>query len=252
MVNGPQGRQVRRNLTVRDAGGLRQLLLHYDRVDAGAAYAATKSALNVARDTPEETRLVLDIDAGDVDRAGVCECDAQCVCDACWPRVVDTARQAYRILTEVLLFKGVLCTVSGRRGVHLYVTDAWAYTLSADARTAIVNVLRAHGVQVDEAVTKHMSHLVGLPFTVHPATQRVGICLDLAPPTKPTAAAARLAPNSTSNDLHFGRADLLPWSKLPTLADVMCNMVDGRPAWLDESWRLLYRLKLAPPAPAQF
>jgi len=81
--------------------------------------------------------LVFDIDLTDYDDIRRCGKGKNHVCPICWRFVVDAALIVDETLREDFGFSKIIWVFSGRRGVHAWVLDKEARTLSEEAREAI-------------------------------------------------------------------------------------------------------------------
>lgn len=171
---------------------------HVKRVEVGAFYSTSPSferrykvgALPLARE------LVYDVDADAYDAQRTC-CRGARVCARCWPLLMYAARSLDHVLRAMLGFKHVLWVYSGRRGVHAWVCDERALTLSERARECAVSLLRSSSsprllalrrecerecklssefrVHVDVEVSRQRSHLLKVPFSLHPETGHISL-----------------------------------------------------------------------------
>ena len=113
------------------------------KIDIGAVFnIPPKDHLSVRSENfkPMERELIFDIDLTDYDGTRVC-CSEANICIKCWQymnmacKVLDTA------LREDFGFEDLIWIYSGRRGIHCWVSDEIARTLSNEGRTAIIDYL---------------------------------------------------------------------------------------------------------------
>jgi DNA primase small subunit len=91
-----------------------------------------------------ERELVFDIDLNDYGTAlRTCCGDKKQLCEACWPYLVIAARVLHVQLTRQLGFEHIRYVFSGRRGLHIWVSDASARSLSDSARKWLVQAIQA-------------------------------------------------------------------------------------------------------------
>lgn len=179
-----------------------------EKIDIGAVYAhrpATSSGAN----TELAKELVLDIDLTDYARA--C-CRDKGMCNRCLPIIKCAIKVLHHVLTTHLGFSKLLFVFSGGRGVHCWVSDALAYTLSSRDRANVAEYFRrltrerdpeidallgAYQLELgepadnpavlydrlfpklDAGVTKQTKHLLKSPFCIHPRTKKVCVPLPL-------------------------------------------------------------------------
>jgi DNA primase small subunit len=113
------------------------------KIDIGAVFSAPpKDHTMVPADKfkPLERELVFDIDMTDYDDIRTC-CTGANICLKCWPFMTMSVKIVDKALREDFAFKHILWIYSGRRGVHCWVCDPEARSLSNEARGAIVDYL---------------------------------------------------------------------------------------------------------------
>ncbi|KAI5148951.1 uncharacterized protein NESG_00277 [Nematocida ausubeli] len=154
--------------------------------------------------------LVFDIDLTDYTRA--C-CSDKDMCDKCMPLIKCAVEVLDNILRNVFGFCHILFVFSGGRGVHCWVSDAIAMTLTDRDRANIVDyismlpkknmpeieaILKKYqdimGLsekaligevysrlfpKLDANVSRQTKHLLKSPFCIHPRTGRVCVPIDI-------------------------------------------------------------------------
>ncbi|GMH72340.1 hypothetical protein TrST_g13242 [Triparma strigata] len=110
-----------------------------NKIDIGAVFThQPKDHNNLSKDVfhTEERELVFDIDLTDYDGVRTC-CSGANICNKCWKYM----NMAVKVMDEGLKtdfgFNNLVWFYSGRRGVHCWVCDESARTLSNDARSAV-------------------------------------------------------------------------------------------------------------------
>jgi DNA primase small subunit len=113
------------------------------KIDIGAVFSAHPSEHNSIDPTkfkPVERELVFDIDMTDYDCVRTC-CSGASICKKCWPFMNMALKVVDKALREDFAYKNILWIYSGRRGVHCWVGDHEARSLSNEARSAVVEYL---------------------------------------------------------------------------------------------------------------
>lgn len=151
------------------------------RVEVGAIYEAPRDGGHSA--AVAERELLFDIDMDAYDDVRPCACRGAALCAKCVCLGVECGLRLESALRTDFAFTRCQWVFSGRRGLHCWVSDAEARTMSNDARAGLVAYLRRHfnadgRLRLDEGVTCSASHLGKLPLCVHPATRRV--CVPIA------------------------------------------------------------------------
>eukprot|EP01122_Echinamoeba_exundans_P017111 TRINITY_DN8902_c0_g1_i1.p1 TRINITY_DN8902_c0_g1~~TRINITY_DN8902_c0_g1_i1.p1 ORF type:complete len:430 (+),score=98.44 TRINITY_DN8902_c0_g1_i1:38-1291(+) len=113
------------------------------KMDIGAVY--NSRPINRASNgnfAPVEKELVFDIDANDYDDVRICGCKGKpSVCKVCWPLLTTAMHVIDTALKQDFGFEHIAWIFSGRRGVHCWVCDQRARSLSADARAHVAQYL---------------------------------------------------------------------------------------------------------------
>lgn len=117
--------------------------LNPTRFEIGPVYTARprdRKTIRPGAFSPVQRELVFDVDMTDYDSIRTC-CSGADICKRCWGfigaavRVLDTAvRQRFG-------YKHLLWVYSGRRGIHLWVSDREAMGLTDDQRRSLVDFL---------------------------------------------------------------------------------------------------------------
>ena len=133
-----------RNMSYTDASKLRKDVekLTPLRIDIGPIYDndaffnkdATKRGSAVARE------YVIDIDTNDYNDIRTC-CTGKTVCRSCWTFLVLAKEVLAELLGSCFGFTNILWVFSGRRGIHAWVSDWKAKTMSPKCRKAVTEFL---------------------------------------------------------------------------------------------------------------
>ncbi|KIJ58249.1 hypothetical protein HYDPIDRAFT_34364 [Hydnomerulius pinastri MD-312] len=119
------------------------LALNPTRFEIGPVYSAKprdKKTVRPAAFTPQKRELVFDIDMTDYDGVRTC-CSAADICSRCWGFIAAAVKVLHSALVDQFGFRHLLWVYSGRRGIHLWISDPEAMDLTDDQRRAIVNAL---------------------------------------------------------------------------------------------------------------
>ncbi|KAI0355832.1 prim-pol domain-containing protein [Trametes cingulata] len=117
--------------------------LNPTRFEIGPVYSARprdKKTVRPSAFTPQQRELVFDIDMTDYDALRTC-CSGADVCRHCWGFVAAAVRVLDRALRDQFGYRHLLWVYSGRRGIHLWVSDREAMELTDEQRRALVGWL---------------------------------------------------------------------------------------------------------------
>lgn len=181
-----------------------------NKIDIGGVYVHRPASVTVDNQCLIK-ELVFDIDLTDYTRE--C-CSDKNMCNTCLPLIKCAVEVLDTVLRDAFGFRHILFVFSGGRGVHCWVSDATAMTLTRRDRSNIADYFSTFSKRSDEKVeailrkyqkemgldentslsvlyerlfpkldvnvTKQIKHLLKSPFCVHPRTGRVCVPLDLA------------------------------------------------------------------------
>ncbi|KAI0717018.1 prim-pol domain-containing protein [Earliella scabrosa] len=117
--------------------------LNPSRFEIGPVYSGRprdKKTLRPGAFTPQLRELVFDIDMTDYDAIRTC-CSGADICRHCWMFIAAAVRVLDRALRDQFGYKHLLWVYSGRRGIHLWISDKEALELTDDQRKALVGWL---------------------------------------------------------------------------------------------------------------
>lgn len=113
------------------------------RFEIGPVYSAKPKDRKTVQKTafkPVSRELVFDIDMTDYDAIRTC-CAGKGICKRCWAWIACAVQVLDEALRSDFGFRHLLWVYSGRRGIHLWISDKEACELGDDARKAIVGWL---------------------------------------------------------------------------------------------------------------
>ncbi|BGP55421.1 hypothetical protein JCM8202_003749 [Rhodotorula sphaerocarpa] len=119
------------------------LRLNPSRFEIGPMYSGRpkdRKALMKSAFRPLTRELVFDIDMTDYDSVRTC-CKDKKMCGRCWRFITVAIKVLDRILRTDFGFQHILWVYSGRRGIHAWVSDPAALTLTDEQRSAIVRYI---------------------------------------------------------------------------------------------------------------
>ncbi|KAI0761280.1 prim-pol domain-containing protein [Trametes elegans] len=117
--------------------------LNPTRFEIGPIYSARprdKKTVRPAAFSPQLRELVFDIDMTDYDSIRTC-CSGADICRRCWTFIAAAVRVLDRALRDQFGYKHLLWVYSGRRGIHLWISDREALELTDEQRRALVGWL---------------------------------------------------------------------------------------------------------------
>ncbi|KAH9916996.1 prim-pol domain-containing protein [Epithele typhae] len=110
------------------------------RFEIGPVYSARprdKKTVRPALFFPQLRELVVDIDMTDYDSIRTC-CKGADICRRCWGFIAAAVRVLDSGIRDQFGYKHLLWVYSGRRGIHLWISDREAMELTDDQRKALV------------------------------------------------------------------------------------------------------------------
>ncbi|KAF8583303.1 prim-pol domain-containing protein [Ramaria rubella] len=113
------------------------------RFEIGAVYTAMpkdKKTLRPGALQPTMRELVFDIDMTDYDAIRTC-CSGKGICRRCWGFIAAAVDVLDAALREQFGFRHLFWVYSGRRGIHLWISDAQALALTDEQRKAVMGWL---------------------------------------------------------------------------------------------------------------
>ncbi|KAB5595833.1 DNA primase small subunit [Ceratobasidium theobromae] len=147
------------------------------RFEIGAIYSARprdKKSLRPGAFTPTARELVFDLDMTDYDSIRTC-CTGKGICRRCWKFIAAAVKVLDKILRDDFGYKHLLWVYSGRRGIHLWISDKEAMDLSDDERRAIVHyieVVKGGKEQIKKVNVRAPASGSFGPGPLHPALRR--------------------------------------------------------------------------------
>ncbi|CEL62653.1 DNA primase small subunit [Rhizoctonia solani AG-1 IB] len=146
------------------------------RFEIGPVYSARprdKKSLRPGAFTPTARELVFDIDMTDYDSIRTC-CAGKGICRRCWKFIAVAVKVLDRTLRQDFGYKHLMWVYSGRRGIHLWISDKEAMDLTDDERRAIVQYIEVvkGGKDQVKKVNIRSSASGNTPGSIHPALQK--------------------------------------------------------------------------------
>jgi len=115
------------------------------KIDIGAVFShPPKDHLTIQGSSqrsfhPVQRELVFDVDLTDYDGVRRCGCGGADICSKCWKMMTMAVKVMDSGLKEDFGFKNVAWFYSGRRGIHAWICDESARTLSDAGRSAVAS-----------------------------------------------------------------------------------------------------------------
>lgn len=114
------------------------------KIDLGAVFTLPpkdKKTVQKGKLLPVQRELVFDIDLTDYDDVRHCGCTGAKICPKCWTFMTMAVEVLETGLKDDFGFDHVAWFYSGRRGIHAWVCDETARTMTNEARTAVATYL---------------------------------------------------------------------------------------------------------------
>ncbi|KAG6886281.1 hypothetical protein C0993_006691 [Termitomyces sp. T159_Od127] len=114
--------------------------LNPTRFEVGPVYSLRPRDKKTARPgmfVPLQRELVFDIDMTDYDPVRTC-CSGADICKRCWVFIALAVKVLDVAIREQFGYENLLWVYSGRRGIHLWISDKEAMELTDDQRKALV------------------------------------------------------------------------------------------------------------------
>ncbi|GAA5977611.1 hypothetical protein JCM11641_006876 [Rhodosporidiobolus odoratus] len=142
--------------------------LNPSRFEIGPEYSGrpnARKALMKSAFRPLTRELVFDIDMTDYDTVRTC-CKDKAMCKRCWRFITVAVKVLDELLRNDFGFNHLLWVYSGRRGIHLWISDPSAMNLTDEQRSAIVRY-----IDIVKGFT-NMDKKLGLVRPLHPTLER--------------------------------------------------------------------------------
>ena len=120
------------------------------KIDIGAVFThPPKDHKAIKGIKTEQRELVFDIDLTDYDEFRNCGCSGAKICPKCWQMMTMAVKVMDQGLRDDFGFTHICWFYSGRRGVHAWICDESARTLSNEARTAVANYFEVRLAEIE-------------------------------------------------------------------------------------------------------
>lgn len=116
--------------------------------------------------------MVFDIDITDYDDIRVC-CSDKAICKRCWGLIAVAVKVLDSTLRDDFGFKHLLWVYSGRRGIHLWISDSEAFNLTDECRRSLVGwleIIKGSGKSLKKVNAGSINPTHGR--TLHPSLKR--------------------------------------------------------------------------------
>ena len=138
------------------------------KIDIGAVFNMAPSDHHKTSDkkafVPMEKEMVFDIDMDSYDDVRTC-CSGANVCQKCWKYLNIAAKLLNDLVRENFKFENCLWVFSGRRGVHCWICDPEARSMTNEMRAAVTGYF-------DLVRGNEHSDKLSLPSPMHPMLQK--------------------------------------------------------------------------------
>ncbi|KAH8814687.1 prim-pol domain-containing protein [Flagelloscypha sp. PMI_526] len=157
-----------------DAEEFKKKVCHYNptRFEIGPIYDARPKDKKTLGNRPlraTERELVFDIDMTDYDPIRTC-CSGADICKRCWAYISAAVKVLDSAIREEFGYQHLLWVYSGRRGIHLWVSDQEAFTLSDQERKTMVGYLHVvSSGDSDKQVHVRLANAKGPPAPLCPS-----------------------------------------------------------------------------------
>lgn len=110
------------------------------RMEIGPVYSGTLERGKEGKGGAEKRELIFDLDMDDFSEIRNC-CEGANICEKCWVYMYSGIKILNYVLTEKFGFKNIMFVFSGRRGVHVWVSDKKAFSLNPRIRSNILDYI---------------------------------------------------------------------------------------------------------------
>ncbi|KAF5386156.1 hypothetical protein D9615_002369 [Tricholomella constricta] len=150
--------------------------LNPTRFEIGPVYSARpkdKKTVRPGMFTPLQRELVFDIDMTDYDPVRTC-CSGADICRRCWAFISAAVQVLHTSIREQFGYENLLWVYSGRRGIHLWISDKEAMELTDDQRKALVSWMTViHGGQESSKKLNVRLNARSLPASLQTAVEHL-------------------------------------------------------------------------------
>ena len=108
--------------------------------------STSSSTTSTTKFQPQQRELVFDIDLTDYDGVRKCGCSDAKICSICWKMMSMATKVMDAGLRQDFGFEHICWFYSGRRGVHCWVCDESARTLSDSGRSAVASYFEVNSL----------------------------------------------------------------------------------------------------------
>lgn len=143
------------------------------KIDIGAVYnIPPKNHLSAEKKVfiPREKEMVFDVDMTDYDNVRTC-CEGAKVCTKCWSYMACATQIVHTVLTKDFGFNCILWVFSGRRGIHCWIGDEAARTMTNEMRSAVTEY-------INMGIGNEFAGNLELNYPLHPMLDRAFKYLD--------------------------------------------------------------------------